>query len=55
MRALYGVWEPGEEEWDGVVKIVAVLVGVLSGLQQAAGRRATEGSRRAEERERNRR
>lgn len=36
MRAQYGAREPGEEEWDEVVKIVAVLVGVLSGLQQAA-------------------
>lgn len=36
VRAQYGAREPDEEEWDEVVKIVAVLVGVLSGLQQSS-------------------
>lgn len=29
MRAKYGKEEPSEEDWDNVVKIVAVFVGVL--------------------------
>ena len=35
VRAKYDSREPEEEEGDEVVKIVAVLVGVLSGLQSA--------------------
>lgn len=44
VRAKYGSREPEEEEWDEVVKVVAVLVGVLSGLPQAAGGVTGEGA-----------
>lgn len=36
MQAKYEEKEPAEEDWDNVVKIVAVLVGVL-GVGQTVG------------------